>query len=135
MYGIEWQQPAIVAMGLAQAAVHKDDMRRFLLTAESAAAAAANSSSNTMPEIASLFDDVAADEKLAGAAHADDGNKVRDGVLARAFDEAVRVAAKVRVGGDELAARTVEMYNTSIYQAAAAAIRPGKEPRFDFFLM
>lgn len=134
MYGIEWEQPAIVAMGLAQASIHKDDMRRFLLTAESAASSS-SSPKTPMPEIASLFLDVAANEKLSGAAHADDGNKVRDGVLARAFDEAIRVAAKVRVEPHELDARTVEMYNTAVYQASAAAIRPGKEPRFDFFLM
>ncbi|KAI8945023.1 HypA protein [Xylaria longipes] len=131
MYGIEWQQPAIVAMGLAQAAVHEDNMRKFILTAEEAA----KKSTEPMPEITRLFQDVAADEKLAASAHLSDGNKIRDGVLTRAFDEAIRVAAKVKVAPEDLETRTVEMYNTAIYQTAGAALRPGKEPRFDFFLM
>ncbi|KAI0465911.1 HypA protein [Xylaria cf. heliscus] len=131
MYGIEWQQPAIVAMGLAQAAVHKDNLRHFFLTAEEAA----KKSADQMPEIAHLFLDVAGDEKLTTAAELSDSSKVHDGALKGAFDEAFRVAAKVKVAPEELEARTVEMYNTAIYQAAGAAIRPGKEPRFDFFMM
>lgn len=141
MYGVEWQQPAIVAMGLAQAAVHQDNVRGFLLAAEEAAAkvkesaAAAAASSPSMPSIASLYRDVAADEKLATAAQLSDGNKIRDGILARASDEMIRVAAKVNVAPEDLGRRTVEMYNTAVYVTAAAALRPGKEPRFDFFLM
>jgi hypothetical protein len=133
MYGVEWEQPAIVAMALAQAAVHEDNMRKSIITAEEEAAK--SSSQMRMPAIASLFKEVAADEKLATSARSSDGNKVRDGVLARAFDEFIRVASKVNVKPEELEERTVEMYSTAIYQAAGAAIRPGKEPRFDFFLM
>ncbi|KAI0536716.1 HypA protein [Xylaria digitata] len=132
MYGIEWQQPAIVAMALAQAAMHKTDSAAFLVAAEKAAAAA---KSQPMPEVVSLLREVAADEKLSTSAHEAEGNKILNGVLARAFDEAVRVAAKVNVKPEELDERTVEMYNTAIYEAASAALRPGKEPRFDFFLM
>jgi hypothetical protein len=131
MYGIEWEQPAIVAMGLAQAAVHEDNMKKFLITAEDAA----KSSSTPMPQIANLLEEVATDSKLSTAARMSDENKVRDGVFARAFDEMIRVSAKVKVKPEELEERTVEMYNTAIYEAASAAIRPGKEPRFDFFLM
>ncbi|KAI0433327.1 HypA protein [Xylaria sp. FL1042] len=131
MYGIEWQQPAIVAMGLAQASVHQADMGFLLLKAEEAA----RSSPSPMPEIASLFQEVAADEKLSKSARLSDESKVRDGVLARAFDEYIRVAAKVKVQPEELEEKTVEMYNTIIYVASAAALRQGKEPRYDFFLM
>ncbi|KAI1423769.1 HypA protein [Xylaria sp. FL1777] len=131
MYGIEWQQPAIVAMGLAQAAVHQDDTQGFLLAAE----AAARSSSSPMSEIVNLFKDVAADKKLSTAARPSDQSKIRDGVLGRAFDEFIRVAARVKVRPEELDERTVEMYNTVVYEVAGAALRPGKEPRFDFFLM
>ncbi|KAI1147522.1 HypA protein [Nemania diffusa] len=135
MYGIEWRQPAIVAMGLAQASVHEDNMRPFLLAAESAASTSSPAEGEPMPEIADLCRAVAADEKLSRSARLSDDNKVRDGVLARAFDEALGICARVRVRPDELAARTVEMYNTTVYAAAGAALREGKEPRFDFFLM
>ncbi|GAW16844.1 hypothetical protein ANO14919_062870 [Xylariales sp. No.14919] len=131
MYGIEWEQPAIVAMALAQASVHEADMAPFLRTAEEAA----RSSPQRMPEIASLYQEVTADEKLSTAARESDTSKVRDGVFRRAFDEIVRVAGRVSVQPEELDERTIEMYDNSIYHAAGAALRPGKEPRFDFFLM
>ncbi|KAI1165211.1 HypA protein [Nemania serpens] len=135
MFGIEWEQPAIVAMGLAQAAVHQDNARGFLLAAEGAAAGMPTPI--PMPSLASLCRDVAADERLSAAARLSVGNRIRDGVLARAFDDMVRVAARVNVAPEELGPRTVEMYNMAICQAAAAALRPGKEkePRFDFFLI
>ncbi|CAJ2508118.1 Uu.00g093040.m01.CDS01 [Anthostomella pinea] len=131
MYGVEWQQPAIVAMALAQAAVHEDNLRSFLLTAEEAS----KSASTPMPSIASLLDVVKADEKLATAAILGDSNKVRDGVLTRARDEIIRIAGQVKIKPEELDERTVEMYNTAIYEGAAAAIRPGKDAKFDFFLI
>ncbi|KAI0908992.1 HypA protein [Ustulina deusta] len=131
MYGIEWQQPAIVAMALAQASVHQANMKTFFLAAEEAA----RSSVSPMPDIASLFRDVAADEKLSTAPRPSDNSTIGDGVLGHAFDEFIRIAARVNVQPGELDERTVEMYNTMIYQATGAALRQGKEPRFDFFLM
>lgn len=135
MYGIEWRQPAIVAMALAQAAVHGDEggLRNFLLTADRRAHAA--SSSDPMPAIVDLLEAVQADEKLARSARLSDGNKIRDGVLGRAWDEAVAVASRVRVNPDELDERTAEMYHATIYENASAALRPGKEPKWDFFLI
>ncbi|KAI0021877.1 HypA protein [Xylariomycetidae sp. FL0641] len=135
MYGVEWSQPAIIAMALAQASVHDDNLRDFLMPAEEQAAAA--TTTTPMPRIADLLDQVRANEKLAGAARTDDANKVRDGVLARARDEALALAAQVKVRPEELHERTLEMYNTAVYMgaAAAAAARPGKDAKFDFFLM
>ncbi|RYP59711.1 hypothetical protein DL770_010150 [Monosporascus sp. CRB-9-2] len=135
MYGIEWRQPAVVAMALAQAAVHGDrgGLRDFLLTADRQARAA--SSSEPMPAIVDLLEAVRADEKLARSARMSDGNKIRDGVLGRAWGEAVAVANRVRVNPDELDERTAEMYHAAIYECASAALRPGKEPKWDFFLM
>ncbi|KAH9909871.1 HypA protein [Xylariomycetidae sp. FL2044] len=137
MYGVEWRQPAIVAMALAQASVHQDNLRDFFLAAEEEekAARSATSASMPMPSIASLLDAVRADEKLARSALVDKVNKVRDGVLANARDEMVRIAGQVRVLPEELDARTAEMYNTAICEGAAAAVFPGKYPKFDFFLM
>ncbi|KAI0544065.1 HypA protein [Xylaria curta] len=127
MYGIEWEQPAIVAMGLAQASVHEDNLRKYFLTAEKVA----GKSSDKMPEIASLFKEVSADEKTPSVPD----ERIRQGPTGRVFDEALRVAAKVKVAPQDLEARTVEMFNTAVFQGACAAIRPGKEARFDFWLM
>ncbi|RYP11776.1 hypothetical protein DL765_007618 [Monosporascus sp. GIB2] len=136
MYGVEWRQPAVVAMALAQAAVHGDQggLRNFLLTADRQARAA-SSSSEPMPAIVDLLEAVRADEKLARSARLSDGNKIRDGVLGRAWDEAVAVASRVRVNPDELDERTAEMFHAAIYEGASAALRPGKEPKWDFFLI
>ncbi|KAH8664157.1 HypA protein [Xylariales sp. PMI_506] len=134
MYGVEWQQPSIVAMAMAQAAVHKEqkELKRFLLTSESAARSAA---STPMPSITSLVDAAARDEKLRGAADVADVPAVMDGVFRRAFDEAVKYAAQVKVRPEELDERTAEMFQASIYIAASAAVFPGKWPKFDFYLM
>ncbi|KAK8135303.1 hypothetical protein PG984_003243 [Apiospora sp. TS-2023a] len=132
MYGVEWDQPAIVAMALAQASVHNNDLGPFLRDAE---AKAQESARMPMPRIAELLEAAAGNEKLRVSPHLDDGNKIRDGVLARARDEAVECAGRVRVAPDELAERTAEMFNTAIYEASAAAVRPGKDPKYEFFLM
>ncbi|KAI1505859.1 HypA protein [Biscogniauxia marginata] len=131
MYGVEWQQPAMVAMGLAQAAIHHDDLRNFMFTAEEAE----ESASTPMPRITNLLDAVREDKKVATAARLVDPNKIQGGVLARAWDETIKIVGQVKVNPDELEERTVEMYNAQIYEAAAAALRPGKYPKFDFFLM
>jgi hypothetical protein len=131
MYGVEWDQPAIVAMALAQACVHRDQFRDFMLAAESEADRTAPT---PMPRIADLLRDAAADEKLRASPRLDDGNKIRDGVLARAHDEALRLVARVKVEPSELEERTAEMYNTSIYMATAAALHsPTKDPKYEFF--
>lgn len=131
MYGVEWKQPAIVAMALAQAAVHQDNLKSFLLTAEEAS----KSSSTPMPSIASLLEEVRSNETLATAAKSKDGNKIRDGVFTRAWDENIAITSRVKVKPEELDEKTAEMYHTAIYEGASAAFQPGKQPKFDFFLM
>lgn len=131
MYGMEWDQPAIVAMALAQACVHSDDLRKFLVTAD----AEAQSASTPMPRIADMLEAAARNETLKASPRLSDGNKIRDGVLARAWDEAIHAASQVKIQPEELPERTAEMFNTAIYEATAAALRPGKDPKYEFFLM
>ncbi|KAK0727325.1 hypothetical protein B0T26DRAFT_747667 [Lasiosphaeria miniovina] len=133
MYGMEWQQPAIVAEALAQTAVHGNDIKEFLLESEKRAYTEAEK--RPMPPSAALLDAVRADKDLAAAARMEDGNKIRDGVLARAKEAMIRIAARVRVAPDELDERTAEMFNACVYMGAAAAVHPPKHPKFDFFLM
>ncbi|KAK8032437.1 hypothetical protein PG990_002171 [Apiospora arundinis] len=132
MYGVEWDQPAIVAMALAQASVHRDELGPFLLGAEEKARKSARM---PMPRIAELLEAAAGNAKLRNSPRLDDGNKICDGVLARAWDEAIECTGRVKVAPDELAERTAEMFNTAIYEASAAALRPGKDPKYEFFLM
>ncbi len=132
MYGVEWNQPAIIAEALAQASIHKAHLADFLLTAEKQAASAPTT---PMPRILALWEAVRSDEKLAGAVRATDNSKLRDGVLGRAKDAMLAVASRVCVAPDELDERTAEMFHACVFAGAAAAVHPPKHIKFDFFLM
>lgn len=131
MYALEWAQPAMVAMALAQTAVHSNDLGPFLHEAEKAS----KSSSADMPSIASLYEAVKANDKLAQAAQMQDANKVRDGVMKRARDAMLQLASRVKVKPEQLEEKTVEMYDNAVYIAASASFHPPKINKFDFFLM
>jgi hypothetical protein len=107
-FGVEFEQPVIVAEALAQAAAHDNWMSPFLLGAEKAAASSSDSTSLVV-----LLDEIRDDQKLSTAAHWDDGNKIRDGILARAPNEMVKYASKFRVKEKELEAKTAEMTNAA----------------------
>ncbi|KAF7559043.1 hypothetical protein G7046_g5112 [Stylonectria norvegica] len=131
MYGLEWEQPALIASGLAQAAVHENRLGAFLTQTDEAA----QKRGSQMGSIVDLFDAARPDQKLAGSAHWEDGNKIYDGVMVRAPEEAVEFLGQVRVRAEELEERTAEMVHTAAYVAAAATFHPPHIPKFDFFLM
>lgn len=137
MFGVEWEQPAIVAAALAQAAVHKDNVRDFLLEAEDAAAARRREGGDVapMPPIMDIITAIRKDPELSVGAQMKDANKVYDGIFKRARDSALRLAAGVHVEQAELDEKTAEMFHATILTAALAAFRKGKTPKFDFFLM
>ncbi|KAL8772761.1 MAG: hypothetical protein Q9209_002106 [Squamulea sp. 1 TL-2023] len=128
-FGVEFNQPAIIAEALAQAAVHDGWIGPFLLATEKAA-----SNTQTSKSLVEILDQIRADPKLCAAAHWDDGNKIRDGILARAPDEMIKYAAQWRVGVDDLEAKTAEMTNAAVYFTGAAQ-HPPKQIKFDFYYM
>ncbi|KAK0739736.1 hypothetical protein B0T21DRAFT_285831 [Apiosordaria backusii] len=133
MYGLEWQLEGVIAEGLAQAAVHSDNLREFLLTAEER-----RQPHGTGEGILQLLEQVNGNEKLKKSARWEDGNKIRDGVLVRAKEEMIDVASRVKVGEGEVEERTAEMFNAAVWVASGAAVcmqDKGKVPKFDFFLM
>ncbi|KAI9747916.1 MAG: hypothetical protein M1835_001941 [Candelina submexicana] len=129
-FGIEFEQPAIVAEALAQAAVHDGWMGKFLIPAEKASASGTPGSKS----LASLLDEIRADKKLSAAAHWDDDNKIRDGILARASEEAIKYTRQYTVGQDQLEEKTAEMINAAIYYTGGAQ-HPPKQIKFDFYYM
>jgi hypothetical protein len=131
LYGMEWEQPAIIAEAFAQAAVHKNLMSRFLVESEKLAAA----STDKMPPIIELIKASATDPKLSRSAEFNDDNKIYDGVLIRAPEEAMKLAGKVRVLPEDLEEKTAEMFHIATYTALAAASHPPKKFMVDFFLM
>lgn len=83
-------------------------MGKLFLPAEKAAAA-----QNGSKSLAELLDEVRADEKLSTAAHWEDGNKIRDGILVRAPEEMIEYASQYKVREDELEEKTAEMTNAA----------------------
>ncbi|OHE96414.1 HypA protein [Colletotrichum orchidophilum] len=131
MYGVEWEQPAIIAEALAQAAVHRNQLKTFFDETEKRAAA----QTTPMPLIADLVDEVRQSQKLAKAAELKEVNAIYHGILKSAPEELLRIASKVKVRPEELDERTAEMFHATFYVAGGAALRPGKEAKWDFFLI
>lgn len=108
-FGIEFNQPAIIAEALAQAAIHEDwTGPRFLWPAENLAGGIGKPGKKTLVQI---LEDIRRDEKLVASTHWTDGNKMRDGVLQRAPDEMLKYAAQFSVSQDQLEDKLAEMIN------------------------
>ncbi|KAL4985711.1 hypothetical protein BDW68DRAFT_198603 [Aspergillus falconensis] len=138
-FGIEFEQPSIIAEGLAHAASHDPgNIDTFFHRAE----LLAQSGSVPAKPLVELYGQVRANDKTRTAGRMQDGPfRLRDGPLARAMDEIVAIAAQFQVfapGGEqqeeELERRTAEMINCAAYSAGAAQ-RPGKARKVDFFIM
>ena len=111
-FGIEFQQPAIIAEGLAQACVHDKWMKRLFLGVEEAAEK--NRGNGNRKTIVQLLEEVKKDDELSNAAHWEDGNKIRDGVMKRALDKMVGVASQYTIHeDDDLEEKTAEMINAA----------------------
>lgn len=132
-FGVEFQQPAVVAEALAQTAVHANYMAPFLLGAEKAAEErkAKVQKSETLVD---LLHAIRADEKVSNAAHWDDDNKLRDGVIARASKEIIDYTSQYFVHPDKLEEKTAEMANADAYFTGCAQ-NPAKIVKFDFYYM
>ncbi|EXJ93831.1 hypothetical protein A1O1_02224 [Capronia coronata CBS 617.96] len=128
-FGVDFKQPAIIVEALAQAAIHDNWTAKYLHAAEDAAKTAKSSKS-----LVQLIHESFQDDKLHTSAHWDDGNKVRDGVLVRAPDEMIALAAQWSVEPDQLDKKTAEMINAAVYFTGAAQ-RPTKQIKFDFFFI
>ncbi|KAL2010604.1 hypothetical protein VTN00DRAFT_6411 [Thermoascus crustaceus] len=130
-FGIEFNQPAIVAQALAQAAVHDNWIEKFLIPAEKAAGGIGKRGTKT---ILQLLDEMRADKKLVESVQWSDGNKISEGVLLRAPDEMIKYASQYTVSADQVEEKMAEMINAVVYYTIAAQ-RPPKEIKFDFFYM
>ena len=128
-YGVEFQQPAIIAEALAQAAVHSDWIGKLLRPAEERASQ--KSEDKTLFE---LLEKIRTNDEIVNAPHWEDGNKIRDGLLARAGEEVINLASQWRVKPENLEKKMAEMINASVYFTCAAQ-HPPKQIKFDFYFM
>jgi hypothetical protein len=130
-FGVEFEQPAIVAEALAQAAIHSGWIAKFFSQAEQAAGENRSKPSRTMVE---LIDAIRNDKELYAAPRWSDGNKIRDGILARAGDRMVSYTSQYHVRPEELEEKTAEMINAVAYFTGGAQ-RKRHAVKFDFFYM
>lgn len=121
---LEFRQPLLLAEGLAQAAVHHDYWYTEYLTA--AEAAARESQEPPLP-LADIIDLERKDPKISTASSHDyhlqtrshsgrwamDKEMARDGVLANAKPELVRLAARWRVRPEDVEQKTAELINAA----------------------
>ncbi|EED16359.1 conserved hypothetical protein [Talaromyces stipitatus ATCC 10500] len=142
---LEFDQPRLLAEGFAQAAVHHDWW--YTLYLQSAEALAAKAEEPAVP-LSDCVDLCRADEKIRTCSSADyhtqtrpitgemclDREPARDGVMVKAKDEIIRIAARYRVDPNDLERATAELQNTAVYLTAGAQ-RPPYVCAFDFFLL
>jgi Questin oxidase-like len=128
-FGVEFKQPAIIAEALAEAAVHDDWIGDLLFPAERMATE--KRSGKTLFE---LIEDIQANEKIINAPRWEDGNKIRDGLLARVPEEMVGLTSQWLVKAEEVEKKTAEMISAAAYFTGAAQ-NPPKQVKFDFYFM
>lgn len=134
MYGVEWEQPAIIAAALAQAAVHKDTLNALLTRSDEVA-----KSARPMPPILDFVADAGRDDKLKSYVTTVDGPNSRN-IATEGLEDALKLVGRVKVGEADLEERTAEMIHAAVYVASCAAAAGGgrggnKEPRYDFYTM
>lgn len=107
-FGIEFNQPAIVAQGLAEAAVHENWIAPFLLDTEKAAGGVGSRPGKSLTQ---LLRDVRSDKILSESAHWSDGNLMRNGTLKRAPEKMREYAKQFTVSPNNLNEQLAEMIN------------------------
>ncbi|CAC9890338.1 unnamed protein product [Aureobasidium pullulans] len=110
-FGIEFHQPAIIAEGLAQAAVHDVWMMPLFDGAEKAAKHLLGPSKS----VVELLDITHAEKRLAKAADVD-GNRIRDGIMKTETQRIIDIVSQYHISSPaELEERTAEMTNAAAY--------------------
>ncbi|EXJ66811.1 uncharacterized protein A1O5_10006 [Cladophialophora psammophila CBS 110553] len=130
-FGIEFQQPPIIAEALAQAVCHNNFFGPFLLQAEQLAKGRTN---EECPPLLDLMKEIREDPSLYDKNYWDGGDSLLDKILADAPQRVIEIASKWRVDVQDLDLRTAEMMNVNAWMAGAAQ-RHDKEVKLDFFFI
>ncbi|KAF2841341.1 hypothetical protein M501DRAFT_544037 [Patellaria atrata CBS 101060] len=128
-FGVEFQQPAIVAEALAQTAVHDSWIAPLFHDSERKAKEKTSGSKS----LVELLADIQANEKIRSAPKWSDGNKIRDGILARAGDEMTDITSQYLVKpDDDLDEATAKLMNSVSYFTGCSQ-QPPHVPKLDFY--
>lgn len=130
-FGIEYDQPAVVAEGLAQGCVHQPEVIDIFNGPDHADEAASGHAGGAMVD---LINEVQQNETIRNAPCWGDGSWIPDDPYASAPPELWQIAARWRVLPVEVEIKTAEMINVNAFFTAAAQ-RPGKKAKLDFFLI
>jgi hypothetical protein len=130
-FGVEFDQPSIVAEGLAQAASHHPGLiwTTFFRRSETLA----RSGTVSPKPLVELYRAVRSNAKIRAAARLQDGPFRGQGLVERAADELAPIAAQFQVAPDNLQRAAAEMISCSAFTTAAQ--KPGKSPKVDFFYL
>ena len=106
-FGIEFQQPAIIAEALGQTCIHSTWQDSIFIETERAVEEQKPHRKNFVD----IWDSIRADQKLSTAARWEDDNKLRDGLLARASHKMIQYASHWQVDPSNLEEATAEIIN------------------------
>ena len=133
-FGIEFEQPAIIAEALAECAIHDEGAgRAFLNSAEVMASAGWTFESPPEVSLAKLIDSIHATDELRTAARWEDPNKMQS-VFDRVGTKMEIVAVLFQVRPDTLKRKEAEMISACAYFTGAAQ-RADNAIKMDFFYM
>lgn len=107
-FGIEFNQPAIIAQGLAQAAVHDGWLTSFLQSVEDAAGGVGSKPGKTLTQ---LIHEIGQDKELISSVRWGDSNYIRDGIMKRAPERMAHYAKQYTVSAETLNEQLTEMIN------------------------
>ncbi|KAI1525805.1 DUF4243 domain containing protein, partial [Pyrenophora tritici-repentis] len=134
-FGVEFEQPGVIAEALAQAAVHGAWMKGLFVGCEEKVKEREAGDVGGRKTIVQVLEECRSNEKMRTAAQEGDANKIRDGILKRAPAEMVEMATQCFVKeGDDLQEKMAEMVNATVYFTSTSQ-HPPHIPKLDFFYM
>ncbi|OAL71353.1 hypothetical protein A7D00_4254 [Trichophyton violaceum] len=128
-FGIEFNQPSIIAQGLAQTATHNKQLETFFQSAEKMARDAGKPSNKTLVQ---LQDELRNDSDIKQSVEWADSSKFFDGVMHRCPEKMIEYASQFNVDPSQFDEKLAELINSTVYFTGTAQ-NPKKAIRFDFF--
>ncbi|KAM5481390.1 hypothetical protein McanCB56680_004290 [Microsporum canis] len=128
-FGIEFNQPSIIAQALAQIATHDKRLETFFQAAERMAKDAGNPGEKTLVQ---LQDELRNDPDIKRSVMWADANKIFDGVMHRCPEKMIKYASQFKANADHLEEKLAELINSTVYFTGTAQ-NPKKAIKFDFF--
>ncbi|KAM5464716.1 hypothetical protein MauCBS54593_006807 [Microsporum audouinii] len=128
-FGIEFNQPSIIAQALAQTATHDKRLETFFQAAERMAKDAGNPGEKTLVQ---LQDELRNDPDIKRSVMWADTNKIFDGVMHRCPEKMIKYASQFSANADNLEEKLAELINSTVYFTGTAQ-NPKKAIKFDFF--